>query len=228
MAAVHAGDLLRAAQVHDSVAAVVSDASWVVAVSGRDHEYAERKSVLGPDGFIRRLRALPAGARCVLLFGSERFGLTNAQARYGQDILTFPTSERYPSMNLAQAVAITAWEIRRADLGAGLGAAAEPAPAAEPKRELVTAGQIEGLMSHLRRSLGIVGFLNPQNPELILDDLRRMVARAALDPRELAILRGVLHRLDVWIASHGGPPTLNQERPTPHPSPPPGGAGIQK
>jgi tRNA C32,U32 (ribose-2'-O)-methylase TrmJ len=47
---------------------------------------------------------------------------------------------------------------------------------------------------------------------LILDDLRKVIARADLDPRELAMLRGIFHRMDVWISEHGGPPTLNQQR----------------
>ncbi len=54
--------------------------------------------------------------------------------------------------------------------------------------------------------------LDPQNPELILNDLRKVLSRAEMDPRELRMLRGIFHRMDLWIAGHGGPATPNQPR----------------
>ena len=64
----------------------------------------------------------------------------------------------------------------------------------------------------MQRTLDYIGYLNPQNPGLILDDLRKVLSRAALDQRELAMLRGIFHKMDVFISDHGGPPTLNQPR----------------
>ena len=201
--AVHAQDVLESARVYQSIEEATRDAHWVVATSVRSRTHPERKPPIGPDEFIERLRKLPRGAKAALLFGPERTGLTNTQLGKCQDILTVPTSDKFASMNLAQAVMVVAWEIRKADLQ----------PLVEPSRnQTVTAGEVEGLIAHMRRTLEIIEYLDPQNPDLILDDLRKVLSRAALDSRELSMLRGIFHRMDVYIAEHGGPPTPNQPR----------------
>lgn len=201
--AVHAQDVLESAQVFASIEEATKDAHWVVATSVRSRTHPERKPPMGPDEFIARLRELPQGSKAALLFGPERTGLTNNQLGKCQDILTVPTAEEFSSMNLAQAVMVIAWEIRKADLE----------PLVEPSRnQTVTAGEIEGLIAHMRCTLDIIEYLDPQNPNLILDDLRKVLSRADLDSRELSMLRGIFHRMDVYIAEHGGPPTPNQSR----------------
>jgi tRNA/rRNA methyltransferase len=199
--AVHARDLLESARVSESIEEAARDANWVVGTSVRTRTHRERKPPIGPDEFITRLRKLPQGSKAALLFGPERTGLTNAQLGKCQDILTLPTSSNFSSMNLAQAVLLIAWEVRKADL--------QPLVSAS-RNETVTAGEIEDLLAHMRRTLDIIEYLNPQNPHLILDDLRKVLSRAELDQRELAMLRGIFHRMDVYIAEHGGPPTPNQ------------------
>ena len=201
--AVHAQDVLDSARVYQSIGEATKDAHWVVATSVRGRTHPERKPPMGPDEFTSRLRELPEGSKAALLFGPERTGLTNAQLGKCQDILTVPTSDDFASMNLAQAVMVIAWEIRKADLQ----------PVVEPSRnQTVTAGEIEGLVAHMRRTLDIIEYLDTQNPNLILDDLRKVLSRAALDSRELSMLRGIFHRMDVYISEHGGPPTPNQSR----------------
>jgi tRNA/rRNA methyltransferase len=196
--AVHAKDLLESARVFESIEEAARDANWVVGTSVRTRAHQERKPPIGPDEFITRLQELPIGSKAALLFGPERTGLTNAQLGRCQDILTLPTAADFPSLNLAQAVLLVAWEVRKADL-------LPLVPAS--RNATVTAGGIEDLLAHMRRTLDIIEYLNPQNPDPIVDDLRKVLSRAALDPRELAMLRGIFHKMDLWIANHGGPPT---------------------
>lgn len=202
--AVHARDVLAATRVHPGLEQAIAGASWVVGVSGRPRTHPDRKPPIAPDALIERLRRLPAAARAALVFGPERTGLTNQQLGRCHDILAVPTAAAYPSMNLSHAVAVVAWELRRASLEGD----AAPAGGREP----ITADDLEGLVGQARRTLEIIGYLDEQNPRLILDDLRKVFARAGLDPRELRMLRGIFHRMDVWIAQHGGPPTPNQQR----------------
>jgi len=199
--AVHAKDLLESARTFGSIEEATQDANWVVGTSVRSRTHPERKPPIAPDEFIKRLAELPEGARAALLFGPERTGLTNDQLGKCQDILTFPTADDYPSLNLAAAVLLVAWEVRKADL--------QPLVAAT-RNQTATAGEVNELLGHMQRTLDIIGYLNPQNPDLILDDLRKVLSRAALDQRELSMLRGMFHKMDLWIASHGGPPTPNR------------------
>ncbi len=201
--AVHARDVLESARVFASIEEATKDAHWVVGTSVRSRTNPERKPPIGPDEFIARLRELPQGSRAALLFGPERTGLTNAQLGKCQDILTLPTSSDFSSMNLAQAVLLAAWEIRKTDLGP---------PVSASRNQTVTAGEIEELLAHMQRTLDAIGYLNPQNPDLILDDLRKVLSRAALDRRELSMFRGIFHKMDVFIGNHGGPPPSNRFR----------------
>jgi tRNA/rRNA methyltransferase len=201
--AVHAKDLLESARQFATLEEAIESATWVVGLSCRLRVHQERKIPYGPKKFIDELSRLPAGAWAALVFGPEPTGLTNAHLGLCQEILTIPTSADYPSMNLAQAVMLVAWEIRRAQLDSD---------SCSISREAVTAGDLDSLINHLRRTLTNIDYLDPQNPELILNDLRKVLSRAEMDPRELRMLRGIFHRMDLWIAGHGGPPTPNQPR----------------
>jgi len=58
---------------------------------------------------------------------------------------------------------------------------------------------LETLYDHMERSLLHIGYLNPQNPGHIMRSLRRIFARAELDSREVAVLRGLMAQID-WAA----------------------------
>jgi len=191
--AVHALELLESAPRHASLEAAVADCAWVVGVSGRGRNHEAVRPGLDLGGLLAGLRGLAPGARAALVFGSERVGLRDPHQRLCHELLRLPTDPGYPSMNLAAAVTVVAWELRREALAAGEAARVPAAPPAHPP---ATAGELEALLAHAARLLGRVGFLNPQNPEHILADLRRVLARARPDRRELAILRGVCHRLE--------------------------------
>ena len=203
--AVHAADMLDEAQRFEQLEDALAEAQWVVGVSGRPRTHPERKIPMGPDEFVERLRSLSGRGQTALVFGCERTGLTNAQLGRCQDVLTLPTSQAYSSLNLAQAVMVVAWTLRLAQLESRT-----PAAAHEPADRLATAAELEGLVGHAERTLMLIEYLDPQNPCLILDELRKVFARASMSPRELRMMRGIFHRMDVWISEHGGPPTANQ------------------
>ena len=105
--------------------------------------------------------------------------------------MCIPTGEEYPSLNLAQAVLVTAYEVAREAAVRG-----EVAPRA---RERATARETEQLFEQMALVLGEIGFLNPQNPEEVMHALRRLLGRAEMDPREVRILRGILRQIR-WAA----------------------------
>jgi len=210
--AVHAAPMVDSAHRVPSLACALDLAHWVVGISARSRKHQDRKEPLSPASFLGKLAALPDGARAALVFGTERTGLTNEQLGLCQDLLTLPTDPAYPSMNLAQAVMAVCWTIRMADVGEFSGLSTTEKGQDEVRRDMATADDIHGFLEHARRTLSLIGFLDPQNPRLILDELRRVLSRASLERRELRIFRGIFHRMDVWIARHGGPPTPNQPR----------------
>jgi len=128
--------------------------------------------------------------RVALVFGREDSGLLTAELSLCQRFLTIPTNEDLPSMNLAQAVSVCLYEVSRAD-GRRLGKRAG-------QRKLASGKLLEGLFSHIRRSMVAIGFLDPHNPEHILRTFRRIFSRAGLNERDVKILHGLCRQLD-WV-----------------------------
>jgi len=98
-----------------------------------------------------------------------------------------PANPEYPSLNLAQAVQVIAYELRMA---------AQAAPAARAKTGCATHADIEKLFAHLERSLRASGYLHPRHPRKLMDRLRRLFAKARLERVEVNILRGMLAAWD--------------------------------
>ena len=122
--AVHAEELLDTPRVVRTLDEAVADCAWVVGTSSRR---VRGKRRLSPPEVAREALARSAEGRTALVFGDERSGLTNADVDRCHDLSAIPTADAQPSMNLAQAVVVYAWELRRAALEAAQ-AARRPAP----------------------------------------------------------------------------------------------------
>lgn len=122
-----------------------------------------------------------------LVFGPEVGGLTNEELALAGAVVTIPCSPVQPTLNLAQAVLIVAYElfIARGETPAG-DAWEEPPAAAE---------EIDGLLGHAADVLAAVGFARDDSFPGVLRDLRRLAARAAPASRDVRILRGICRRI---------------------------------
>ncbi|MFM2125625.1 MAG: hypothetical protein RL328_2076, partial [Acidobacteriota bacterium] len=112
VSATHAADTLRKARVFPSVAEAVADCSLVVgttAVSRRIPEHPVRRLELGARAIRKKLTTAPAA----LLFGSEKFGLSNDDMSHCDWLMHIHTPDEHSSMNLGQAVAVCLYEITR-------------------------------------------------------------------------------------------------------------------
>lgn len=185
--AVKATPILEQAESFADLATALADCRCAIGTTRRFGKY--RENLLHPDDAARTLLPLLAEGRVALVFGREDRGLKTEELDLCQRLLTIPTSDRLPSMNLAQSVAVCLYEVAKQH-----GAAA----ATEAGRRLATGSQLEDLYVHMRGTFGAIDYLDPQNPEHILRAFRRFLGRAALDPREVRILRGLLSQID-WV-----------------------------
>ncbi len=112
--AVRARYILDEAQVHSSLAEAVADCDLVIgttALGNRDlHIPLHRLESAGTS-----IRERLAGSSVALLFGSEKFGLSNEDLSFCHWALRIPTREEHGSMNLGQAVAICLYELSRSE-----------------------------------------------------------------------------------------------------------------
>ena len=170
------------ARVFDTAAEAVADLQLVLATTARRRDV--EKPVHGPHGAARLLR--DSGARTGVLFGPERSGLDNDEVGLAAGIIEAPLNPDFPSLNLAQAVFLVAWEWRMAG----------PAPVPPPPSELASAEAFEGFWHHLDGALEAAGYYRePKLKPTVQRNLRAIFARAGLTGQEVRTLRGVIARL---------------------------------
>ncbi len=193
--AVHAGNVLARARIYPDLVAALDDRMLSVGTTCRSGPYRSETRALrdvAPD-----LIAKSAVNRVAIVFGPEDFGLSNLEIAQCQRLITIPTAEDYPSLNLAQAVIVVAYELRiAADM-----ALARPAPPGI--EEFAPAGAVEEMHRRMADALISIGFLPDDNPDHLMLTLRAMFGRSGIRPRELDILNGLARQI-CWVAGAGG------------------------
>ena len=179
-----AWELLDTVRFFPSVDEAVAEAAFVVGTSGRQDDSAWSPRRLASEGGARA-----AGGRTALVFGPESTGLTEQELARCHARVRIPAADAQPSLNLAQAVLILAYEVR-------LSNEAGPSAPAAPR---ASAGELETALRELEEGLLGIGYLNRDNPEAILAELRGLVARAGPTPREASLLRGLARQIR-WAA----------------------------
>jgi len=127
------------------------------------------------------------GIECALVFGRENSGLTNDELGRCHHLVHIPTNPEYSSLNLAAAVQVLSYELRVAMLSEQTGVASDVDT--EP---LASADDMARFYVHLQQTLETIGFLDPKNPRIMMQRLRRLFNRARPDAVEMNILRGIL------------------------------------
>jgi len=185
--AVGASAILEAAREYPSVAEAVADCSLVAgatALTGRGLQHPLRRLEYGG----RMLRKHLAEAPAALLFGSEKFGLSNEDLSHCHWLVRIPTRQEHGSMNLGQAVAVALYELIR-----------DPrAPQARPKpQRAASVDQAERLTKLLLEALELSGYVNPRTSASTGQKLRRMGRRQARSDRDADVWLGMFRQL-LW------------------------------
>jgi tRNA/rRNA methyltransferase len=194
-----AQDVLQQARVVNSLDEAIADCNVVAGLSARLREFSP--PLMQPREFAASISASMAAStaaltaeestlQAALVFGNERFGLSNEQVERCNVLLHIPTNPDYSSLNLAQAVQIMAYECRMATessthMPSGIGF----------QGELAKAEQIEGMFNHLEQALIDIDFLDPAHPKKLMSRLRRLFSRSALETEEVNILRGIAQHI---------------------------------
>lgn len=202
--AAHARDVLARRRTTADLASAIADCALVVGTAGRDFAHLEAQP---PRALAAEIVAASAHGRVALVFGPEDHGLSNADLGRCQRLLRIPTGDAYPSLNLAQAVAVCGYELQLAAAAARAGA-----DGAAPRRRrgasvlarsdgsgAASSAEREALLEHLTQALDAVGFLSRQNPTHIVADLRALFARAGVTQRDVQIWRGIARQM-LWAA----------------------------
>lgn len=184
----HAEDILDGAQRFTSLAAALADCRWCVATTRRLG--ARRAAAYTPRSLAAEVFGAPTRRPLALVFGPERDGLAGAELDLCPDVLHIPATPAQPSLNLAQAVLLVAYELY---------VASSAAPAPTPPGPEATAGALEAMYAQLRAVMLATGFASPATVAHRMRRVRRLLARARPLPDEVTLLRG-LWRQALWAA----------------------------
>jgi len=180
-----ADDLLARAPVCETLDEALAGCGLVIGASARSRRVGVPQ--LNPRQCATRILDEARSTEVAVLFGREHSGLTNEELSRCHYHMHIPTNPDYSSLNLAAAVQVLAYELRMA-CGEGQG----DAEVDEPHEPVASAEHLEGFYAHLEGTLVEIGFLDPNNPRIMMRRLRRLFNRARPSDVEINILRGIL------------------------------------
>ena len=129
-----------------------------------------------------------------MVFGREDSGLSNEELQLGNFHVQIPAEKKYSSLNLAAAVLVISYEIRKAASKRNADEKNQDTEAWD--QEFATVQQVEHFYQHLEQVLIDIKFHDPENPRQLMQRMRRLFGRIRLDVMELNILRGILTNIE--------------------------------
>ncbi|TFF19948.1 RNA methyltransferase [Jiella endophytica] len=190
-AASRADHVIDAVRLFDTVEAATADLNFVLATTARPRD--SFKPVRGPEEAAQDLkRRIGLGEATGILFGRERWGLNNHEVGLADEIVTFPVDPNFASLNIAQAVLLMSYAFQVAGKEGDLSPRFEakvPPPALK--------ADLFRLFEHLEASLDRAGYFFPEaKREVLTQNLRTMLTKAAFSEPEVRTLRGVVKAFD--------------------------------
>ncbi|MBW2063109.1 MAG: TrmJ/YjtD family RNA methyltransferase [Deltaproteobacteria bacterium] len=180
--------------VYDNLAEALSDFNYVVGTTARTGP--KRGPFSSPRALARKLIELSQDNRIAIVFGPERTGLTSAELRLCQAVVSIPTaSPATSSLNLAQAVLIMGYEL--------LMAQSDEIPT--PRINLAPAHEVQAMYDHLKKALLELRFLPEENPDYWLMSFGRIFNRAGLTHEDCNLVRGLARQI-LYVTQHGSWP----------------------
>lgn len=183
MATLAAADLVENMEVYSDLDTALKPFNYVVGTTARTG--SRRQELKTPRDLAEKLLPICANNQVALLFGPEDRGLTNDQLHYCHALVTIPTAD-FSSLNLAQAVMILCYEL----MTAGNRSTDQFVPRLATRREL------DGMYEHLKETFIRINFINPDNPDYWMQNIRRFFSRVGLRARDVKIIRGICRQID--------------------------------
>ncbi|MBW1980996.1 MAG: RNA methyltransferase [Deltaproteobacteria bacterium] len=183
MATHAAAEVVEKMDVYPDLAAALSSFSYVVGTTARVG--GQRRELRTPRKMAAELVPICRHNEVAIVFGPEDRGLTNADLRFCHALVTIPTSG-FSSLNLAQAVMIISYEL----LLAGRTEVSEFVPRLANRQEL------DAMYDHLEETFIKIGFINPENPDHWMQNIRRFFSRVGLRARDVKVIRGICRQID--------------------------------
>jgi len=183
-----AKDLLHTAKVYTRLDEALGDLAFAAAFTRRHGRGRKRHATLAQASKAISMRASDGGA--ALVFGREDAGLANDELARCDMTIGIPTSEEFPSINLAQSVILACYELGRS--------ARDPAEGTAAQERYIPREELADIMVRMGSTLGALGYEDaPDRPIFtrIMGQWEKIFGRAGLTPRDASMLEGLLARI---------------------------------
>ncbi len=195
MATHESAELIENLEVFDSLKECLEKFNMVIGTTARTGR--QRRPTDTPRSIAKDIVRISQENKVALLFGSEKFGLTNDDLKLCHRLVTIPTAE-FSSINLAQSVMILCYEIFVAT-----SSIKTPCP------KIASVKELEGMYEHLKEACLAIGFINPENPDYWMNNIRRLFARIELRSKEVRVIRGFCRQI-LWAVNKGAKKQQNK------------------
>jgi tRNA/rRNA methyltransferase len=182
--ATHAAiDVVEQMLVYEDLQTALEPLNYIVGTTARLG--GQRQLVGTATRLAQKLAPISENNRVALLFGPEDRGLTNEDIRFCHELINIPTAE-FSSLNLAQAVMIICYELRRYN---------------QPKAktfvpQFANRHELDGMYAQLKDILVRISYIQPENPEYFMNSIRQFGTRVKLRAKEVSIIRGICRQID--------------------------------
>ncbi len=188
MATHNAKEIVNNISVFDNINQALCEFSYIVGTTARLGKH--RCGVNLPETLARSLIPISKKNKIAILFGPEASGLTNDHIRYCNKLVNIPTCE-FSSLNLGQAVIIICYTLFL-----------------EKKNKthkpylprIATHHELEGMYEQLKDILIKISFINPENPDYWMNNVRNFLGRLNLRAKEVSIIRGICRQIN-WYGN---------------------------
>jgi tRNA/rRNA methyltransferase len=182
--ATHAAiEVVERIQVYEDLQNALEHLSYIVGTTARLG--GQRQLVGSAARLAEKLAPISVENQVGLLFGPEDRGLTNENLRLCHELVNIPTAE-FSSLNLAQAVMVVCYELRRYNQPGG--------KTFVPR--LANRHELDGMYAQLKDILVRISYIQPDNPDYFMNNLRHFGTRLKLRAKEVSIIRGICRQID--------------------------------
>jgi tRNA/rRNA methyltransferase len=189
--AVGAASVLAEAEEFGTVAEAVADCTLIVGTTGIGQRVVQHPLQRLQEGAPLILQRLASG-NVALLFGSEKFGLSNEDLVHCHWLLHIPTRDEHRSMNLGQAVAVCLYELAR---DAAVSSAVEAL--VSEQETPAAAGELQRMAEVLLEALRLSGYEIPGAAGATERKVRRLLRRLNLQRTDTDLWLGMFRQI-LW------------------------------
>ena len=193
-------ETVEAATTHETLEGALAEFQFIYATTARPREMT--KEVMTPEQASTDMHMrINRGEKVAILFGRERFGLTNDEISKADVIISAPVNPAYASLNIAQAVLLVGYEWYK-PIATSLGMATHEHQAHDgpglkmTNTQPATKDELYGFFDHIEAELSTSGFFKTvEKQPIVMRSFRNMFARAGLTEQEIKTLRGMVSSL---------------------------------